>query len=177
MTMNTKVRYKSWPPHFQRLHVLKCISSKGSSRATRSAKRITLHEFPHKSGNRFGPTTPPFQAYRAETEGQDMTARLYDWARDLRNRVRYTVSKQKSEPSLPYLPFQVALSLDTDGESSATTSCAFFTRLPPEIRRKILISAFGCRTLHMHLRFETPLLPRSKDRLCHLRYHRFLMVV
>ncbi|KAM0258608.1 hypothetical protein ACHAQJ_003779 [Trichoderma viride] len=41
----------------------------------------------------------------------------------------------------------------------ATAGSSFFTKLPLEIRRKILIEAFGGQTVHMDLIYDHPLLP------------------
>lgn len=38
--------------------------------------------------------------------------------------------------------------------STATSNSAFFQRLPPEIRRKILIITFGDRAMHMSLQYD-----------------------
>ncbi|PTB39381.1 uncharacterized protein TrAFT101_007825 [Trichoderma asperellum] len=43
--------------------------------------------------------------------------------------------------------------------NAATANSFFFTKLPLEIRRKILIEAFGGRTVHMDLVYDHPLLP------------------
>ncbi|KAH8899031.1 hypothetical protein GQ53DRAFT_363223 [Thozetella sp. PMI_491] len=40
--------------------------------------------------------------------------------------------------------------------AAATAGSAFFQRLPPEIRRKVLVVAFGGRALHMSLEFGHP---------------------
>ena len=40
--------------------------------------------------------------------------------------------------------------------SAATADSAFFRRLPSEIRREILVMAFGNRTMHMSLEFNHP---------------------
>ncbi|KAH6608520.1 hypothetical protein Trco_001866 [Trichoderma cornu-damae] len=44
--------------------------------------------------------------------------------------------------------------------AAAAAKSPFFTKLPAEIRRKILIEAFGGRTVHMDLVYDHPLLPR-----------------
>ncbi|KAK1249333.1 hypothetical protein MKX07_002849 [Trichoderma sp. CBMAI-0711] len=41
---------------------------------------------------------------------------------------------------------------------AATANSAFFTRLPLEIRRKILVEAFGAQTVHMDLIYDHPVL-------------------
>jgi hypothetical protein len=39
---------------------------------------------------------------------------------------------------------------------AATADCAFFQHLSPEIRRKVLVTAFGNRIMHMSLEFNHP---------------------
>ncbi len=89
---------------------------------------------------------------------------LIQWAREFRKRVRRGL--RDGEPELPYLPSPGHVSLTIQPMVAegmyATANSAFFTRLPLEIRQKILVAAFGGRTLHMDLRFGLPLLPRSK---------------
>lgn len=46
--------------------------------------------------------------------------------------------------------------------ASATANSAFFQKLPPEIRLKILRYAFGDRTIHMDLYFDYPMKPLSE---------------
>ncbi|KAK3935702.1 hypothetical protein QBC46DRAFT_396872 [Diplogelasinospora grovesii] len=89
------------------------------------------------------------------------------WARDLRKRLRRNITQRDGEPEMPCLPSshsRVSLTAQpgTAPGVSATVNSAFFTRLPLEARRKILVAAFGGRTLHMNLRLGPPLLPRSK---------------
>lgn len=50
--------------------------------------------------------------------------------------------------------------------AAATANSAFFQKLPPEIRRKILKEAFGNYTMHMHLGLDFPKVPldvRQRD--------------
>lgn len=56
--------------------------------------------------------------------------------------------------------------------SAATADSAFFQHLPPEIRREILVAAFGGRTMHMSLEFNHPrqLVPSSDYRKPPERY-------
>ncbi|KAL2754197.1 hypothetical protein ACRALDRAFT_2028666 [Sodiomyces alcalophilus JCM 7366] len=78
-------------------------------------------------------------------------------------------------PSPPYLPTPRPHSFTPSPscEDLAITqiqpqssSCLLFTRLPGDIRRDILILAFGKRTLHMDLVFDHPLiLPPLADRV------------
>ncbi|VUC35378.1 unnamed protein product [Clonostachys rosea] len=48
--------------------------------------------------------------------------------------------------------------------SQSSGPCLFFTRLPPEIRRQILIHAFGSRTVHLDLSFRHPFRVISHDK-------------
>jgi hypothetical protein len=43
--------------------------------------------------------------------------------------------------------------------AAATADCAFFQKLPCEIRRQILVEAFGGRTVHMDLWYDHPEAP------------------
>lgn len=50
--------------------------------------------------------------------------------------------------------------------AAATANSAFFQKLPPEIRRKILKEAFGNYIMHMHLSYDFPRVPldvRQRD--------------
>lgn len=97
-----------------------------------------------------------------------MPDKFGQWARDLRKRLR-RISQRDGEPEMPYLSSshsRVSLTatqpaIAKGGMSSATANSSFFTRLPPEIRQKILVAAFGGRTLHMNLRLGLPLQQQS----------------
>lgn len=56
---------------------------------------------------------------------------------------------------------------------AATANSSFFTKLPLEIRRKILIEAFGGQTVHMDLVYDHPLVPPEGDafKSRHGKYH------
>lgn len=61
-------------------------------------------------------------------------------------------------PPLPSLPDERPRPLTTTPCSPAATSrSSLFQRIPPEIRRAILTTAFGERTLHLDVRLEHPL--------------------
>lgn len=51
----------------------------------------------------------------------------------------------------------------TSAPNAATANSSFFTKLPMEIRRKILMEAFGGQTVHMDLIYDHPLLPPEKQ--------------
>lgn len=64
-------------------------------------------------------------------------------------------------PRLPSLPKPRPRHLTpTPCSSAATSQSSLFRRIPPEIRRAILIAAFGQRTLHLDLKPEHP--PRRR---------------
>ncbi len=77
------------------------------------------------------------------------------------------------EPELPYLDLASRVSLsDVDAAAAKTEAplrppenpagSPFFARLPCEIRRAILVAAFGGGRVHMDLRWDLPLLPRER---------------
>lgn len=51
----------------------------------------------------------------------------------------------------------------TSAPNAAIANGSFFAKLPFEIRRKILIEAFGGQTVHMDLIYDHPLLPAEKQ--------------
>lgn len=60
--------------------------------------------------------------------------------------------------------------------ADATADSAFFQMLPPEIRRQILLEAFGKRCVHMDLRFDHPELPlppgeAARENYSHCRHN------
>lgn len=64
-------------------------------------------------------------------------------------------------PGLPVLPSKrphvlTPSSSRTDLNLSGASGSTFFERLPPELRYKIYLHAFGNRTVHMDLRFDHP---------------------
>lgn len=86
--------------------------------------------------------------------------KLTSW---LRKKVQRTRNKSDSglPPGLPVLPSKrqhilTPSSSRTDLDCSGPSGSAFFDRLPPELRRKIYLHAFGDRTVHMDLRFDHP---------------------
>ncbi|KAH8896312.1 hypothetical protein GQ53DRAFT_778957 [Thozetella sp. PMI_491] len=88
-----------------------------------------------------------------------MPGSLGQWVRDLRQKLRRRTQRD-GEPELPYLcPYPLASLTAAAPSTSAIENSAFFTQLPLEIREKVLIAAFGDRTLHMDLRLGPPLLP------------------
>ncbi|KAK7952229.1 uncharacterized protein PG986_007957 [Apiospora aurea] len=63
-----------------------------------------------------------------------------------------------SPPPLPCLPDERPRPLTAAPcAPAATANSLFFQRVPPEIRRRILVAAFGDRTLHLDVRLEHPL--------------------
>ncbi|KFA81105.1 hypothetical protein S40288_01011, partial [Stachybotrys chartarum IBT 40288] len=99
------------------------------------------------------------------------TEKMRKWVRrKLRSNKTERNGGAEPEPEPPYLPSVRSHALSTitlhtarDGQAQSP-----FFRLPVELRRQILIAAFGGRTLHMDLRFDRPLLkgkvPKSQDR-------------
>lgn len=95
-----------------------------------------------------------------------MHNKLLTWVQDKRAKLRSrgTKARQAHDGQKPFLsPWtsqRIALTPTpsrTDLSSSAsvaTADCAFFQRFPLEIRRKILIAAFGDRIMHMSLEFN-----------------------
>lgn len=74
-------------------------------------------------------------------------------------------NQEREIPRMPVLPSQRAHQLNTPPEmgdiGAATTNSTFFARLPSDVRRLILIEAFGDRIMHMDFRFgyDPSLLP------------------
>lgn len=102
--------------------------------------------------------------------------RLSTWAQCVRRRkdkplhLEQPSSSHKSlnlPSELPYLPAERPSNLTPSSSQeslvlSGSSDCAFFQRLPFEIRRLILIEAFGNYTLHMDLIHGYPLPPHSE---------------
>ena len=94
----------------------------------------------------------------------------------LPNRIKDTLArfraKKTSSNAPPHLPAPRpgALTPTDDPESPLSrpivtqdSSCLLFSKLPPELRREILILAFGKRSLHMGLVFDHPIVPRPSN--------------
>ncbi|KAI1403143.1 hypothetical protein F4819DRAFT_248097 [Hypoxylon fuscum] len=82
---------------------------------------------------------------------------------------RYTPGKRSKEPklsplpALPSLPDERPRPLTAIAPSLvATANSRLFQSLAPEIRRRILVEAFGERTVHLDLRLEHPLKKDSR---------------
>ncbi|KAI1660568.1 hypothetical protein F4813DRAFT_298044 [Daldinia decipiens] len=72
-------------------------------------------------------------------------------------------SKERKLPAMPSLPDDRPQPLAAISPlPTATANSKFFKSLPSEIRRRILIEAFGERILHLDLRLEHPLKKYSK---------------
>lgn len=85
--------------------------------------------------------------------------------KDMSNRLRKWLRGRSSDhpPELPALPNprpRPITPAPTDLVSTKESSL-FFQVLPPEIRRRILIDAFGERTVHLDVRLEHPILSPS----------------
>jgi hypothetical protein len=57
---------------------------------------------------------------------------------------------------LPFLPAQRPRPLTPTPSQQSPFNLGTFARLPPELRRRVLIAAFGGRTLHLDMRFAHP---------------------
>lgn len=97
-----------------------------------------------------------------------MAGSLRRRADNLRNWLRNNVTHHADvedvdgpEPDMPYLSYP-PIKLDNLSHDDGTSLSPFFARLPFEIRRRILIYAFGDHTVHMHLRLEH--IPRRRPR-------------
>ncbi|KAK7216809.1 hypothetical protein V2G26_004812 [Clonostachys chloroleuca] len=72
--------------------------------------------------------------------------------------------KQQSRNRLLRRWFGIHPQPDRAIRSPSRGPCLFFTRLPPEIRRQILVHAFGSRTVHLDLSFRHPFRVISHDK-------------
>lgn len=66
-------------------------------------------------------------------------------------------NEQREIPAMPTLPTDRAHQLELApeaGHEPGSNSSAFFQRLPPDVRRLILIEAFGKRTMHVDLQYR-----------------------
>lgn len=131
------------------------------------------HVRPHLSVSARGNTTPVTPdtlrdelAFRRDTR---MWSSLINWAqRQIWQESHDTVAI----PPLPFLP--PPLSRGENGTSQDVTSTVpaphngtFFERLSPDLRRMILIEAFGDRTIHIDLRYDRPLKARPPRKIMH----------
>lgn len=93
-----------------------------------------------------------------------MLSSLGQWALSVVSRPSESLSQHERQgepqdeiPPPPFLPAERAHQLENfrnqDPEVNATNTSAFFQRLPPDIRRLILIEAFGDRIVHVDLQF------------------------
>lgn len=75
-------------------------------------------------------------------------------------------------PPLPFLPPPPSYNENGTSQDAAATvptlhNGTFFERLSPDLRRMILIEAFGDRTIHIDLRLDRPLRPRPPRKRMH----------
>lgn len=104
---------------------------------------------------------------RNESEGQERTINLQGATVDGRRSnqfVQYIPETAEPVPALPIVrPRLLTPSASMEDLSfsatNVTAQCAFFGRLPFEIRRRILVEAFGGHIVHMDLSFDHPELP------------------
>lgn len=75
-----------------------------------------------------------------------------------------SLSNRRTPPPPPPLlsPRRRPITPSDSPPSHAQDQCPFFSRLPPEIRRVIMLYAFGNRTLHMNLSLDHPTLETAK---------------
>lgn len=84
-------------------------------------------------------------------------ARIRDW---LKEHIHLPSSKSTGKTRCcvdnpPFLPSH-RRPITPSNVTPQLSACAFFTKLPEDIRREILIAAFGDRTIHMNLEFTHP---------------------
>ncbi|KAL2019270.1 hypothetical protein VTK56DRAFT_9814 [Thermocarpiscus australiensis] len=64
-------------------------------------------------------------------------------------------------PPLPFLPAQRPRPLTPTASLECLVALGTFANLPPELRRRVLVAAFGERTLHLDLRLAHPRLSQN----------------
>jgi hypothetical protein len=67
-----------------------------------------------------------------------------------------TENEEGDAHPLPFLPAQRPRPLTPTASQQSPATLGTLARLPPELRRRILITAFGSRTLHLDLQFAHP---------------------
>lgn len=84
----------------------------------------------------------------------------------LRKRVSRTKDTSSLRSPMPFLPTErssyLTPSASSDDLTSYISNYGHFGRLPPEIRREILIFAFGARTIHVDLTYNSPFIREDK---------------
>lgn len=101
-----------------------------------------------------------------------MWSTLISWAQ---RQIWHESDDADAVPPLPFLPPPPSLSdsLNAHPHDVATTAPAahhngiFFERLSPDLRRMILIEAFGDRAVHVDLRYDRPLRARPPRKTMH----------
>ncbi|KAK7425109.1 hypothetical protein QQX98_000023 [Neonectria punicea] len=72
------------------------------------------------------------------------------------------------EPELPRLPdprpYSLTPATSTENLAARAQTSPLFDKLPPNIRREILIIAFGNRRIHLDLALDHPLNPKDAER-------------
>lgn len=86
--------------------------------------------------------------------------------------IRYLLAQQLLQP----IPAPAPISIKDD-QTDSKPNGRFFSMLPPEVRRCILIHAFGHHTMHMNVMFQKPwkvVDAEPQDSTAHARhYHNF----
>ncbi|KAK3370633.1 hypothetical protein B0H63DRAFT_487336 [Podospora didyma] len=80
-----------------------------------------------------------------------------------RNPVDDEPHEDDDRPSLPFLTAERPSILTPTPPRQSVVSLGTFALLPPELRREVLLAAFGERTLHIDLRLMHPRLPDRGD--------------
>lgn len=74
--------------------------------------------------------------------------------------------QEQEAPPVPFPPITPTQRLDTfadrGDQPDAVAASGFFQRLPPDVRRMILIAAWGDRTVHVDLRHGLPLVEDAR---------------
>lgn len=98
-----------------------------------------------------------------------MLSRINPWSSDRRARRQ----QRRLGNALPCPPITIKPGRSTVDRPPETLqeSSHFFMMLPPELRRQILVGAFGNRTLHMDLRYRLPYAPLPPGAAHAMRTH------
>lgn len=86
-----------------------------------------------------------------------MLSRINPWSSDRRARRQ----QRRLGNAIPCPPVSIRPDrLQVDRPPHARQKrCFFFTKLPPELRRRVIMDAFGDRTVHMDLQYRLPYAP------------------
>lgn len=98
-----------------------------------------------------------------------MLSTLINWAQ---RQIWHESHDTDEIPPLPFLPKPSSTGENATTQGVAKTAPAphngiFFERLSPDLRRMILVEAFGDRVVHMDLRYDRPLRARPPRKIMH----------